>query len=102
MHECPRSGAMEEVWTFEGDTYTEGMLAAVQHGAWASLPQLAVAFLTPALQLIVFFSLLGELESKTTIFFQGHEATVFLCFFMMLLPLSGEALEANSKLIFAF
>jgi len=102
-------GTTEEHWEFEVDTYTIGLLAMVQKGLPQGAGELGLALVTPVIQLLAFFRIFEYLTSKSTEEVDVEDSrsscnpTVqFICFLLMALQVSNEALEGLHKLIFSF
>jgi len=101
-------GTVEETWEFELDTYTIGLLAMAQKGLPQGAFELGLALVTPTIQTLAFFRIFEYLMSQKNDFDEDHlikscNGTVqFICFLLMALQVSNEALEGLHKLIFSF
>lgn len=95
------SGGRED-WDFDEGSYSVGVIALVTRGLPSALPHLALAALTPTLQLICYLALFSEMitENITPNLDGIRLLTTFACFFLMGLMLMTEVQEGFKKMIF--
>jgi len=91
-------------WEFEEDTFTVGLLALATGGLPAAIAPLALALLTPLLQLSCFFAVFSYMvEDQPEVKFDGVRLLAsFACFFLMGLQLTNEMLEGYHKIVFSW
>lgn len=100
------NGDVVEYWAFEADTYSIGILAILKRGLLNSLPQLALALITPVIQTMVLFLVFENLINERFEDPDEREGLMkgwlvpLICFLLMSLELSNEALEGIWKVTF--
>mmetsp|Transcript_104126 Transcript_104126/g.324663 ORF Transcript_104126/g.324663 Transcript_104126/m.324663 type:complete len:421 (+) Transcript_104126:54-1316(+) len=97
-------GSVEETWEFEADTYAVAIIAIVKEGLPSALPQLGLALFTPVIQTTILFIVFENLVATPGTSGDASDGVegevIFICFLLMALQLSNEALEGMWKVCF--
>mmetsp|Transcript_86453 Transcript_86453/g.201130 ORF Transcript_86453/g.201130 Transcript_86453/m.201130 type:complete len:412 (+) Transcript_86453:60-1295(+) len=101
-------GTVVEHWEFETDAYSIGLLAMTTKGLPRGTFELILALATPTIQLLAFFRILGHLLDRPRGWDGNYVETPrnttvqCICFLLIAMQVSNEALEGLHKLIFSF
>lgn len=94
-------GEVLERWRFDDDAYSVGLLALFRKGGPRALPEFLLAAAVPTMTILAMKLVVAHLLAQEA---QGRKADLsvsLICFVLAALPLSNEALEGFSKMVFS-